>query len=355
MLGRVRYRAGQTLDLETLLEEQAQRVAARRRHHCAVHGWGIVHGLRLQTDTAAALWLRAGLAADGYGRMLYVPRDVSVQAPGPTAPASGGGATQGRYDLWLCYERSTDGPDRSREGCVLRLTTASEARVDPHRPPGVSTVDVTAVAPETTDDAAAPWPVYLGRAAHDATQRWRITPVARRYVSVCTGRVMGPGAQLALGPDCEGDALRLKPAGSESGLRLRAGGAQLAGKLAVGSAGLAPGPQGVSWAAPGGERVFGLALEAPPEDASQRLLIGLGDVGAGLSSPRPRLRIGVTVPGQGFRPLLSVSEEGRVIVHGELRVRGGMREAPIEPDLSDPRFVAALTQAQRAGSGERTD
>jgi len=44
MTARVDFRAGQVLDAVDLVDEQIYRIALRRRHNIAHHGWGIVHG-----------------------------------------------------------------------------------------------------------------------------------------------------------------------------------------------------------------------------------------------------------------------------------------------------------------------
>jgi hypothetical protein len=170
---RVRYREGQILRASDLADEQAYRIAMRRRHNVGPHGWGIVTGLAI-THEQDELWLEPGMAVDGYGRELIVPERVLLPAEDLLEP----GEIEA-IDVWLHYCRVPETPpqqgrwecgpgehSRWREEAVIRLEAAGE--INPRCPPEVPEADLAFPPYRTPPDASdQPWPVYLGRVKYD--------------------------------------------------------------------------------------------------------------------------------------------------------------------------------------------
>jgi hypothetical protein len=194
---RVRYREHQPLRTADLNDEQAYRLAMRRRHHIGGHDWGIVTGLALVTGPAG-FGVQPGMAIDGYGRELIVPDPVSVPwvresgQLGASWPALASSEATGQtlFDrvgsipeaegwqsiaVWLLYQRIAatppqrgrweSGPDRhSRwiEEPVLRLRPGNHS--DPRKPPEVPSADWDfSPHQDAPDDQGHEWPVFLGQ------------------------------------------------------------------------------------------------------------------------------------------------------------------------------------------------
>lgn len=164
---RIRFRERQLLRADDLAAEQAYHVAMRRRHHTALHGWGIVRGLRL-LHTPGGVEVEAGMAVDGYGRELFIAAPLAIPEDSFERLESTA------LDAWLIYDRveettqvrgrfacGTGRHSRWREISRLRLTPAR--RHNPRAPAEVPDDDLSFAAHETpTDDPAREWPVYLG-------------------------------------------------------------------------------------------------------------------------------------------------------------------------------------------------
>ena len=74
---RVNYFDRQFLGAEDFSAEQAYHLAMHRRHVLAQHTWGIVAGLRVKWEDKKLL-VEPGVAVDGYGRELVLPRGVTL-------------------------------------------------------------------------------------------------------------------------------------------------------------------------------------------------------------------------------------------------------------------------------------
>src|SRR6185436_14669761 len=100
-LTRVRFRERQPLRATDLNSEQAYHLALRRWHNVAHHGWGIATGLALVSE---GLLVQPGLAVDGYGRELIVPKPVSLP------PEAFDDLETTSIAVWLLYGRVPETP-----------------------------------------------------------------------------------------------------------------------------------------------------------------------------------------------------------------------------------------------------
>ncbi len=165
---RVRYREQQTLRKSDLSDEQAYRIAMRRRHNLAHHTWGIVEGLELKVVADKPI-LKPGMAIDGYGRELFVTSFVSLEQAFKELGCE-------NADVWLLYNltpvthpqrgRWDCGPgkhSRWREEAVLRLKPVDDS-INPRKPVEVPEEDLGSGPSEALpDDPTSEWPVYLGK------------------------------------------------------------------------------------------------------------------------------------------------------------------------------------------------
>ena len=170
---RVNYFERQYLRRQEFADEQAYQLALRRRHNIAQHEWGIVVGLEIAVENGT-LWVRPGMAIDGYGRELLLPVRHEILAEEFLHLNSS------RLDVWLYYENrksvvapagyvacgsgNSDSFYRTNETPRVFLERASVSRVIARRPKVASKAIVDApVRLETPDDPLVVWPVYLGR------------------------------------------------------------------------------------------------------------------------------------------------------------------------------------------------
>ena len=82
---RVDYRERQRLSAADLRREQNYRLGLIGRHLLAAHRFGVVRGLRIIEPSPGVSTLTPGIAVDGYGRVIVVPRrsylDVGNNVP----------------------------------------------------------------------------------------------------------------------------------------------------------------------------------------------------------------------------------------------------------------------------------
>ncbi len=168
---RVRYREDQTLKQKDLQDEQAYRIALRRRHNIAHHGWGIVHGLSL-TNIPGGIQVLPGFAIDGYGRELVVTQLLTLDetvfkqfysdSDNPLYPYY--------IDVWLtyCLKQTSIGVkgegSRFSEEALLKLAcNPQKTKVNPFYPWEVPPENLS-YQPyrESQEDPEQEWPVYLG-------------------------------------------------------------------------------------------------------------------------------------------------------------------------------------------------
>ncbi len=349
---RVRYREGQRLRAPDLADERAWRLEQSRRHLRAQHGWGIARGLELRRDGDVVV-LSAGVAVDGIGRELIVPRPVRLSATaldGSAARLAPRGAAA--LDVWLV--RGPD-PASGRQGASMRLTAAGAAPPDPDHP---------GPAGGAAEDE---WPVALGRLRHLAGG-WVPVAVRRRQVRGRGGSVASPGGRVRIDlgeearPGEAGFTVRVRDAAGELVPRWiqKPAGVQVEGSLALARGlALAPG-RGPAAAVPGlcfAAAAAPLAVAAPwrcsrartgtpPADELRLEIDSLSAAGASADS---RLAVGFRGAGGGFLGCLRVAADRSVVVAGGLVLEGTLAEAPVQADPADPRFAEQLGRAQQAG------
>src|SRR6266508_2151786 len=121
---RLRYFQRQYLGALDFEDEQEYHRDMRRRHNVGLHTLGIVTGLELEERppiTGAAgeieIWIRAGMAIDGFGRELVVLAPVQLD---PDPFLFGEFATARYVEVWLTYdEERTRRPAPGYEQCDL--------------------------------------------------------------------------------------------------------------------------------------------------------------------------------------------------------------------------------------------
>ena len=179
---RVRYHDQQILRTKDFIDEQAYHVAQRRRHNIGGHSWGIVAGLEVVRAADGELSVQAGMAIDGYGRELILPTPSVIEAD---IFANKGSDT---LDVYLEYAQhpvdrasptGTDCPtpdelsgNRLEETASVLVRRASQnqalaigtdlpaRRQPPEVPPEDLRFSPARVAP---DDPGQRWPVFLGQ------------------------------------------------------------------------------------------------------------------------------------------------------------------------------------------------
>src|SRR5262249_28586716 len=78
------YFTGKLLTERDFTAEQRYMVDKLRLHHVALHGWGVVCGLRVTPHPnfpSLKLVVEPGIAVDGWGREIRVPRAVDLPLP----------------------------------------------------------------------------------------------------------------------------------------------------------------------------------------------------------------------------------------------------------------------------------
>jgi hypothetical protein len=80
-LERVNYFQGQLLSASDLQIEQEYFLARLRRHNHYMHGWGVVSGLTVSTQSSTEIVVEPGLALDCYGNEIHVCTPVRRSVP----------------------------------------------------------------------------------------------------------------------------------------------------------------------------------------------------------------------------------------------------------------------------------
>jgi hypothetical protein len=362
---RVRWREGQRLDATDLTDEQAYLTGLGHRHATGPHDWGIVTGLWL-TAACQGLLLSRGFAVDGYGRELVVPNDLVLRWPAVEPPVDSEDRPAA-IDVWLRYCRvAVPGRDRVREEARLRLTAAPSHPIDPRRPPGVPSGDLSAGALLAAEPDRV-WPVYLGRLVRikydvgyakrtaSPVPPFRLAPVRRPYVGLRGAGVEAPSGETRLelgGSAADRRSFAILTADDQGKLQRRVdldaggrlsadAGAMLRGTdLADGetkpaSLRLAPGPNDQPRTS--ARLTFAEPLPPPPTQAwpwrlyrskvkvddreLDQLRIEIQHPGQTDDPSHYRLVVGQSVNGQ-FEPSLTVSADGTVTVEDTLVTNG---------------------------------
>ncbi len=216
-ISRVRYRERQILRADDLNDEQEYRMAGHRRHLIGQHVWGIVQGLRLQIVPGGFV-VQAGVAVDGFGRELIVPRPIFTpwivddgmdlfDAIGSDTFQQSNQPDRLYVDAWLLYVRvSAATPRRGWQLCeqnpprrwhdATRVCftavhrsegSAGPPPVDAHHPPLVPG-ELRPLAPhaDMPDDPQREWPVFLGRLVRQSAARtpYAVSHIGRPYAGL---------------------------------------------------------------------------------------------------------------------------------------------------------------------------
>jgi hypothetical protein len=378
---RAHYRERQVLRYTDFADEQAYRIAMRRRHNLAHHGWGIVQGLVL-TASVSGVRLSAGFAIDGYGRELSVAQALELRQPVLEEVLNG--ATAGYIDVWLSYHIQAS--DAAQEPCYedawLRLDCADPERLtEPRYPPEVALADL-GFTPERQppDDPAREWPVYLGRiivgggnVSLPPHSRNLIDRSERVYADLAGASVHTAAGfpWLQLGDEESADqrrfAIALPDADGKSVDRLsldREGGTILRGDARLAPAGTSPlegdGDLNLSGIAPdlgyGGGIQWDALQQSPTMAQAWQLYRTSIEVTQGTETlPVEQLRMETFHPGEEgdptraawvvgeideshYSPFMSIRSDGSVIIEGNLLVEGQLIEGAIPADVEDERF-----------------
>jgi len=340
---RVRYFDHQLLRRQEMSDEQEYHLTLRRRHNLGAHRWGIVHGLDLQA-AEKTLSVDPGWAVDGYGRDVLLTRRHLLPA------TLFQDKDTDALDVWAVWDRQpfdrippgnvcTDGEEpyaRWREEARISVRAAAAAIPDARKPPQVPPEDWD-FGPERNppDDPQWPWPVYLGRVkvtTVDGEEGFLVDPTGRPYAGLVGSTVVNPedgrhrielgdaeeaaGRRFAVFVGADGDEdgrPRLEATGDGEvkvlGQTIVEGGVTLSGALDF-RAGTARDETPRPWQvylheSDVGERELRLEIEAGGEGVENRAVIGAWSEEQG-----------------AFAPLLTVSDDGSVAVHGDLYVGG---------------------------------
>ncbi|MDI9978799.1 hypothetical protein [Rhodococcus sp. IEGM 1307] len=386
---RVRFTEGQFLGADDLLEEQAYRENAERRHRLGGHSWGIVSGLQL-AHSGRAFSVMPGVAIDGYGRAVAVTAPIRIEVDVDT---------RGQRDVWLSLESTSNRGDVA----TVCLTPADPDTLDPRHPVGVPPTDVASRPHSAVWSPPGPWPVYLGTVCWN-DQSISTTADNRVCVGLRGEAVVAPSgrARMQIGAESSNDTTRfavateqVKATGNQATQDEVAHGKPfpLTTRLCVDATG------NVSVCGTttlGGDLVIHPPAKASadthtgikfahtqePVAASPWTLYRTRVVRQGRSVDQ--LRIEIAHPGDGgdptrnrfivgtrdasdesdvFHPCLTVNADCTVIAHDCIEVRGQLRRSPASVDRNDPRyagaavdgFVQGFTSAARGIAGVLTD
>ena len=215
---RVQYFDKQFLRVDEFRDEQLYQLALRRRHNNTQHTWGIARGLAI-AEVEGSIVVQPGLAIDGYGRELLLATKQRI------AEETFDDLASDRLDVWLIYDRQNGeaAPEgygecgasdtksyRSTETPLLLVERPRMNKVDPRKPPGVSTDALNAPVPPVSDDPQDAWRVYLGRIIRLQDGKVSIDLSRRPYVGVVAETIDHPGnaARVEVGRDSQSEATR---------------------------------------------------------------------------------------------------------------------------------------------------
>ncbi|HEY0111313.1 MAG TPA: hypothetical protein VGB67_16860 [Fibrella sp.] len=370
-INRVYFREEQVLRKADLIDEQAYRIAQRRRHNIAHHTWGIVVGLEIDAD----IKLQPGMAVDGYGRELIVTDSMHLKeyVEGYTFQKPYNALT-----VWLQYNRrdftSSDmsyqcmsGQDnRSREAPNLRLTPIIYDPGSPYTPLAMPNFGPHDWLP---DDPSKEWPVYLGVLYKDGTGDWQLDGSNRRYVTLIGNQITSPSdlVRMQLASDDSSDQRRFAVSfANAKGIfedRLvinRKGEIHLHGSVRQ--------RDKLTLQAPHTSLVFGTPKELPEEPPAEAIPWRIYRFADEEKKPTVNeLRIEMFHPGdkgdpalnqislgytqkeedgtaKSFTAGLTVRADGSSSISGNLKVTGQVTVGPIPDDPTDPRFQKAMIQ-----------
>jgi hypothetical protein len=353
-ISRVHYFDQQFLRTQEFVDEQAYHVAMRRRHNIGQHSWGIVTGLELVVEEGV-VYVNPGMGIDGYGRELVLSQRRTL----PESAFADKGSDA--LEVWLEYDRVGSDPAppgytgcgdgeapayRWQEEPLVTLEVPDPAFTDRRRPQAVAAGDLDFPPYRTPpDDPLRLFPLFLGQIFAPAKpgQPPTVDLDGRPYVDLVGDSVRDPadrawiqvGAQDREDPNAFAVYVRVTdPAASYDEPRLailRNGEVEVEGDTTVdGNVTLR-----------GSALVFGegaeRGVEDPPwrvyhvhdqTDQTHELRIEMGrPAAAGAKAGTNRVVVGSWAkPADGgqpaFQPCLTIADNGRVIVHGDLVVTG---------------------------------
>lgn len=358
---RVRFFKGQFLRTNDFVEEQAYHLTMRRRHNIAHHQWGIVAGLELALDEDGLPYVKPGMAIDGYGRELI----LTEGRPLPIKDSFDREESD-TLDVWLLYNESSgqraplgytscqpetaDTFYRWQEDPRLWLENPQEP-VDRRRPPQLNSEQL-AFAPQFPPPSAdSTWSVFLGQVTRDRSQSpttYSVSGDSRPYVGAIAQTITAPSDQtkLQLGATESDQEVRFQVASAEDNpyltLRVDENNEKtwtLEGKTAVADTltidkGALTFEAGTVKAVPWGMLRFddSLRLALPAGGGQNRMVFGTW-----------------SSDDEAFKPILTMGDNGHIIVHGDLHVQGKIKA---DEPIAAPFSVAAEAQlkAMYAGS-----
>lgn len=366
---RVKYFDRQFLRTQDFSTEQTYHIQMRRRHNIAHHYWGIVHGLELGRDEDG-FYVAPGMAVDGYGRELVLSKRQSLPADAFASRA------RDDLDVWLVYSRrSSDRAPSGYNSCdektgaeyyrwqeepLIRLTPPDPGGTRPREPSVVPTEILNTYGPHQApvDDPKQQWPVYLGRILRDNSDPenpvYSVDMSNRPFAGLVGEAIKAPSGRAAvlLGNEVRKtedqslvEASRFSVLLSEDECNVREalridsdGEITIKGKASVyGDVQMSSGA--IEFKVGVGANGATPCYQSPPGDDSESARpwriyrYHCTSDGAGVEQLRVEMSprggeagevvIGAWSPDdKAFKPVLTVSNDNKVIVHGDLIVEG---------------------------------
>jgi hypothetical protein len=371
---RLHYFEKQFLRTQDFVDEQAYHVAMRRRHNIAHHVWGIVRGLEIVVSEDGAISVQPGLAVDGFGRELVLPRAQGLRAE---AFDDYGSET---LDVWLAYSRlSPDAAPPGWAGCgppgagafyrwhempVIRLERPNASYPDRRRPQAVPDGDLSFSPARTPpDDPREDWPVFLGQITRDRTDPAKPVFTAdgsdRPYAGLVGEAVSAPSGKtfVQIGSEKKQDDVRFavtipeaesandrgpRLAIDKDGVLTLRGDTTVHGDLTVAGGALEFEPGTAAAASPAPWKIYH-AEDA--SDGTHELRVEIDDGGTGTN----QFVIGAFNPDENkFQECLIVDDSGVVTVKGDLTLEGLLIPNHPDPQVRWDIVQAMLTEEAKA-------
>ena len=371
---RLHYFEKQFLRTQDFVDEQAYHVAMRRRHNIAQHVWGIVRGLEIIVSDDGAISVQPGLAVDGFGRELVLPRAQGLRAE---AFDDSGSDT---LDVWLAYSRlSPDAAPAGWVGCgppganafyrwqevpVIRLERPNASYPDRRRPQAVPDGDLSFSAARTPpDDPREDWPVFLGQITRDRTDPKKTVFSAdgsdRPYAGLVGEAIHAPSGKttVQIGSEKKQDDNRFAvtipeaETATDRGPRLAIdkhgdltlrGDATVYGDLTMAGGALEFEPGTAAAASPAPWKIY---HSEDASDGTHELRVEIDDGGTGSN----QFVVGAFNPDEKkFQECLIVDDSGVVTVKGDLTIEGLLIPNHPDPDVRWDIVEAMLTDEAKA-------
>lgn len=122
------YFTGKLLTERDLTAEQRYAMDKLRLHHVALHGWGIICGLKVRSHPYCPqlkVIVEPGLAIDPCGRFIRVVKETEVELPKPiSSPGGGQDPCPPSNEGW--YQEPDEGPSPEQQGSYSQNPYANE-------------------------------------------------------------------------------------------------------------------------------------------------------------------------------------------------------------------------------------